>query len=69
VLRSTASTRALARTFASTLGAAYPAPTRAAVASLRSGGPWPGDAVVWIRIDGDRVDLLDGAPRGVGVIR
>jgi transcriptional regulator with XRE-family HTH domain len=65
VLRSTASTRVLARTFEATLRAAYPAPTRMAVNALRTGAPWPGDAIVWVRIDGDRVELLDGPPRGV----
>ena len=69
VLRSTESTRGLARTFEATLRAAYPTPTRLAVESLRTGSPWPGDAIVWIRIDGDRVELLDGPPRGVRVGR
>jgi hypothetical protein len=64
VLRSTESTRGVARTFEATLRAAYPASTREAVESLRTGSPWPGDAIVWIRIEGDRVDLLDGPPRG-----
>jgi hypothetical protein len=36
-----------------------------AVNALRTGAPWPGDAIVWVRIDGDRVELLDGPPRGV----
>jgi hypothetical protein len=65
VLRSTEHTRSLARTFESTLRAAYPAVTRDAVDSLRTGSPWPGDSVVWVRIDGDEVELLDGPPRGV----
>lgn len=65
ILRSTTSTRELARSFQSTLRAAYPARSRDAVASLLEGAPWPGDAIVWIRIEGDRVDVLDGPPRGV----
>lgn len=69
ILRSTETTRSIARAFEATLRAAYPAPTRDAVASLRTGSPWPGDAIVWVRIDGDRVDLIDGAPRGVAVGR
>jgi transcriptional regulator with XRE-family HTH domain len=69
VLRSTESTRGVARTFEATLRAAYPASTREAVESLRTGSPWPGDAIVWIRIEGDRVDLLDGPPRGVSLGR
>lgn len=65
VLRSTVTTRNLARSFEALLRAAYPAPTRHAINSLRSGSPWPGDAIVWVRIEGDRVELLDGPPRGV----
>ena len=69
VLRSTERTRALARTFERTFQIAYPARTRDAVDALRIGAPWPGAAIVWIRIDGDRVELLDGPPRGVSVGR
>jgi DNA-binding XRE family transcriptional regulator len=69
VLRSTASTRTVAREFASTLRAAYPAGTRSAVDSLRHGTAWPGSAIVWVRIDGTRVELLDGPPRGVSLGR
>lgn len=69
ILRSTESTRSLAHRFETTLRTAYPAPTREAVAALCTGAPWPGDAVVWVRIEGDRVELLDGPPRGVQVGR
>jgi transcriptional regulator with XRE-family HTH domain len=69
VLRSSASTRALAREFESTLRAAYPANMRSAVGSLRHGTAWSGSAIVWVRIDGDGVDLLDGPPRGVSLGR
>ena len=69
VLRSTERTRELARVFESTLRTAFPARTRDAVDSLRSGGPWPGAAIIWIRIDGDDVALLDGPPRNVHVGR
>lgn len=65
VLRSTALTRTLARTFEALLRTAYPSSTHAAVESLRTGSPWPGDAIVWVRIGGDHVKLLDGPPRGV----
>ncbi|MGH2474820.1 MAG: hypothetical protein ACRDIL_06105 [Candidatus Limnocylindrales bacterium] len=65
VLRSTASTRQLARQFEVTLRSAYPAPTRSVVESLRVGSEWPGPGIVWIRIEGERVDLLDAPPRGV----
>jgi transcriptional regulator with XRE-family HTH domain len=65
VLRSTASTRQLARQFEATLRAAYPASTSAVLAALRDGAAWPGPGIVWIRIDGEPVELLDGPPRGV----
>ena len=69
ILRSTDATRSLARSFEATLRTAYPASTREAVGSLRTGAPWPGESIVWVRIDGDRVELLDGPPRGVQVGR
>jgi hypothetical protein len=69
VLRSTEHTRSLAREFEATLRAAYPASSKAAVDSLRTGSQWPGDAIVWIRIEGETVELLDGPPRGVQVGR
>jgi len=69
VLRSTAATRAIARDFEATLRTAYPARCRDAVESLRSGMPWPGDSIVWMRIDGETVEILDGPPRGVALGR
>jgi len=69
VLRSTASTRAVARQFEATLRVAYPARTRDAIAALCRGELWPGAAIIWIRIDGERVELLDGPPRGVSLGR
>ena len=39
-----------------------------AVVALRTGAPWPGDAIVWVRIEGDRVELLEGPPRGYASI-
>lgn len=69
ILRSTAANRDLTRSFAATVHAAYPARTRDAVRALVEGGPWPGDAIVWVRIDGEKVALLDGPPRGVSVGR
>ena len=69
VLRSTERTRSLAREFESTLRAAYPASTKQAVESLCTGTPWPGSAIVWIRIEGETVELLERPPRGVAVGR
>lgn len=69
VLRSTSSTRHIARQFELTFRAAYPGRTVDAVRSLCAGDPWPGDAIVWVMIDGDRVELMDRPPRGVLVGR
>ncbi len=69
ILRSTASNREVARAFEATLRAAYPAQTRAAVRSLAAGDPWPGDSIIWVRIEGESVELLDGPPRRVSVGR
>jgi transcriptional regulator with XRE-family HTH domain len=65
VLRSTRDLRELARTYEATLAAAYPARAADAVAALTSTAPWPGPAIVWMRVDGAAVRLLDGPPRGV----
>lgn len=65
VLRSTATTREIARRFEVTLRTTYPARAADAVRSLTTGGPWPGAAIIWIRIEGDMVEVLDGPPRGV----
>lgn len=65
VLRSTAATRQLARAFEATLHAAYPARTADVLAALRDRADWPGPGIVWIRIEGERVEVLDGPPRGV----
>jgi transcriptional regulator with XRE-family HTH domain len=65
VLRSTTTTRSIAREFERSLTVAYPARTRDAVASIRDGAPWPGDAVVWMRIERGVASLLDGPPHGV----
>ena len=65
VLRSAAATRKLARDFEATLRAAYPARTDRVIASLREGAAWPGPGIVWIRIEGEHVEIMDGPPRGV----
>ena len=66
VLRSTTATRALANTFERTLAAAYPARTADAVDALTTATrSWPGAAIVWIRLEGSRAELLHGPPRGV----
>ena len=66
VLRSTIATRGIARQFESTLDAAYPAPTRAAVLALTTAtASWPGDAVVWMHHHGSTTTLMGFAPPNV----
>jgi hypothetical protein len=70
ILRSTVATREVARTFASTLAAAYPARTADAVRALTTpSAPWPGAGIVWVRLEGGRATLLDLPPRGVALGR
>jgi transcriptional regulator with XRE-family HTH domain len=65
VVRSTATTREVARRYEATLSVAYPARTADVVRSLTDSLPWPGPGIVWMRLDGSRAELLDGPPRGV----
>jgi transcriptional regulator with XRE-family HTH domain len=66
LLRSTRATHALARDFAATLAAAYPANPTDLVAALRDPvKPWPGNGLLWARVDHGRAVILEGAPRGV----
>lgn len=66
VLRSTVDTRQIATQFGVTLRAAYPARCEDVVAALTTPtAPWPGAGIVWIQVDGPRVRLLPGPPRGV----
>lgn len=66
VLRSTRSMREIAVSYEATLKAAYPARARDAIDALRGPrAPWPGDAIIWIVVEGGRGRLLDGPPRGV----
>ena len=64
-IRSTESTRAIARAYEATLAAAFPARSADAVAALTGTAPWPGAAIVWVVVEGGRGRLLDGPPRGV----
>lgn len=69
LLRSTAATRAIARAYDATFAAAFPAPTAAAVAAIRDGAPWPGSAIIWVRLEDGRAEVLDRPPRGLRVGR
>jgi len=66
ILRSTETTRELARRYAATLAAAYPSRTEDVIRALTlPAAPWPGAGIAWMRIDGDTVSLLRYPPRGV----
>jgi len=69
LLRSTASTRSIARAFDATLTAAFPSRTADAAAALNGAGEWPGSAIMWARLEGGHVEILDAPPRGVRVGR
>jgi transcriptional regulator with XRE-family HTH domain len=70
LLRSTIATRELARAYAASFRAAYPARTVDVLDALTAGtGPWPGAGIVWARVDGSGARVLAGPPRGVRVGR
>jgi hypothetical protein len=69
LLRSTERTRALARRHEALLRAAFPARAVDAFRALTtSDGPWPGPAILWVRLEGGAAVLAE-PPRGVGVGR
>lgn len=65
VLRSTRNTRDLAQRFPEIFEALYPARSHDVFAALCGDATWPGPGVLWARVDGDVVTLLDRPPRGV----
>jgi transcriptional regulator with XRE-family HTH domain len=69
LLRSTVATRELARTFAATLAAAYPAdPTDLLRALADPAARWPGSGIIWVSLHGSEATILPGLPRGVQAI-
>ncbi len=65
ILRSCRALRELAATVPQTFATAYPASTAAAAKALTAGTTaWPGDAIMWVRLDGAATRLLHGSPRG-----
>lgn len=67
LLRSTTATRELARTFRDTLQAAFPADPEDLRAALTDATrPWPGNGIIWIRLEGSEATILPGWPREVG---
>jgi transcriptional regulator with XRE-family HTH domain len=70
LLRSTVANREIARSFATTLAAAYPARTADVHAALLDPDrPWPGNGIVWARVDRGTATILPGVPRGVALGR
>lgn len=69
ILRSTKATREIARRYAATLHAAYPARTSDVVDALTGDAPWPGDGIVWMRLERGDAELLRHPPRGVALGR
>jgi len=65
VLRSTRNTRDLAKRFPETFEALYPAKARDVFDAICGDGPWPGSGLLWVRVEGNEVTLLNGPPRGV----
>ena len=69
IVRSTEATREVARQYAATFAAAYPARTADVVDALTLGTTWPGDGIVWMRLQGGIAELLRYPPRGVALGR
>jgi hypothetical protein len=69
LLRSTRRSRAIAAQHGDLLAAAYPAITPDAYAALTGEAPWPGDSIVWCRVESGRAIVLDRPPRGLLVGR
>lgn len=64
VVRSTTDTRAVARAYVASLGAALPGVPRDAFAALSSrAGEWPGPSLLWADVSGSRARILDRPPR------
>lgn len=64
LLRSTRSTRSLARSFPETFAAAYPADPAALLDGLLDPTrPWPGSGLLWVRVEGRTASMIRGVPR------
>lgn len=67
LLRSTRTTRTLARELRSTFESAFPGDAASARHALVSGDiAWPGPALIWMGVAGGRAEFLQRRPRGVG---
>jgi hypothetical protein len=48
---------------------AYPARTNDVIEALTGEATWPGDGIVWMRLEGGIAELLRYPPRGVALGR
>jgi transcriptional regulator with XRE-family HTH domain len=70
VVRSTRTNGEIALRFGETLRIAFPASVSLAFRALTSADqPWPGAALIWADVRGDRVTIMDRPPRRVSVGR
>lgn len=69
IIRSTEATREIARRYQAILGTAYPARTSDVVEALTGEATWPGDGIVWMRLERGVAELLRHPPRGVPIGR
>lgn len=69
LLRSTRTMREIARSYQSTLEAAFPAKAVDIRRSLIDGAPWPGSGIIWVAVEGGAGRVLDHPPRGVALGR
>jgi transcriptional regulator with XRE-family HTH domain len=66
ILRSTRTTRDIARAFEATLSSQYPAAALAVFAALTTDDvPWPGSGILWADVQQGRARILSRAPRGI----
>lgn len=69
LLRHSLRTRTIVSTYRDVFAAAYPARSADAFAALTGDRPWPGDALLWCRVEGTTATIMPGAPRGIEVGR
>jgi hypothetical protein len=66
VLRSTRPNRDLVSRFSETFETSFPASTTVVYRALTSpNGDWPGSALLWATVDGDRCHVLSEPPRSL----
>ena len=62
-------TRAVVAQYADLVAAAYPARAIDAYAALTGEAAWPGDVLLWCRVENGHATVLDRPPRGIRVGR